>query len=44
MFVKHFSIRLDKFHYQMENNQKTINLLEQNFRITKHELDLAKQN
>ncbi|CAF5037333.1 unnamed protein product, partial [Rotaria sp. Silwood1] len=35
---------VERLNNQSETNQKTINLLEQNLHIAKHELDIAKQD
>ncbi|UJR25264.1 hypothetical protein I4U23_006616 [Adineta vaga] len=35
---------IEKLNQQNENNQKTVNLLEQNLRIVKHELDITKKD
>ena len=35
---------LERLNNQSETTQRTINLLEQNLRIAKHDLDIAKQD
>ncbi len=35
---------LEKINHQNETTQKAIHLLEQNLRIAKHDLDIAKQD
>ncbi len=42
-FIENFSF-LEKLNNQSETTQKTIHLLEQNLRIAKHDLDIAKQD
>jgi DNA repair exonuclease SbcCD ATPase subunit len=39
-----FCFLLDRLNSQTDTNQRTIQLLEQNLRIAKHELDVAKQD
>ncbi len=43
-FFLNFRFLLERLNNQNDTNQRTIHLLEQNLRIAKHDLDVAKKD